>query len=114
MADVTIRYGNSDADSPPDIVATETVVFVSSTDLPKNTDTGYDEDNYPASPAVNYYFQADLAGQDSLRSQVFSPNDGHGEWNDLIFPADGTWAVGVFDVSDDSQVATTNVTVVAV
>jgi hypothetical protein len=112
MAAVTIRYGNSDADSPPDIVAGETVVFVSSTDLPANTLTGYDATKYPASPAVNYYFLATKAGQDDLRSQVFGPDDGHGEWNDLIFPASGTWAVGVFDVADDSQIATTNVSVV--
>jgi hypothetical protein len=113
MAAVTVRYGNSDADSPPDIIAGETVLFISTTDLPKNTSTGYDNTKYPASPAVNYYFLAELAGQDDLRSQVASPNDGHIEWPDLILPAAGAWAVGVFDVSDDSQVATTTVTVVS-
>jgi hypothetical protein len=108
---VTVRYGGSDDDSPPDIIAGETTVFVSSTDLPANTSTGYDDTKYPASPAVNYYFQAELAGQDNLRSQVFGPDDGHGEWNDLVFSADGSWDVKIYDASDDSQVATATVTV---
>ena len=113
MATVTVRYGSAGGDNEGDVITTETAVHISSTDLPANTSTGYDAAIYPASPAVNYYFQAELAGQDDLRSQVFGPDDGHGEWHGLIFPAVGTWTVGVFDVADDSEVATTNVTVVA-
>lgn len=107
MATVTERHGGDD------VVATVTAVHISSTDLDANTDTGYDPDNYPASPEVTYYFQAELAGQDDLRSQVFAPNDGHGEWQGLIFPADGTWAVHVRKVEDDSSVANLSVEVVA-
>jgi hypothetical protein len=108
MAAVTIRHGG--AGNP---VAGVTACYISSTDLPKNTATGYDATKYPASPAINYYFQAELAGQDDLRSQVFSPDDGHGEWNDLIFGAAGTWSVHCRAVADDSSVANLSVEVVA-
>lgn len=107
MATVTVRYGGDE------VVERQTAVHVSSTELPSNTDTGYDPDNYPASPEVTYYFRAVLAGQDELRSQVFAPNDGHGEWHGLVFPADGSWDVDVCLVEDDSVVATTSVTVEA-
>lgn len=110
MAAVTIRYGDQEAGD--DVIARVTATHISSTDLPANTATGYDETKYPASPEVLYYFSAELAGQDDLRSQVFAPDDGHGEWQGLIFPATGTWAVHARKVSDDSSVASTNVTVV--
>lgn len=103
---VTIRHGGDD------VIAKITAVHVSSTDLPKNTDTGYDPENYPASPEVLYYFQAELAGQDDLRSQVFAPDDGHGEWQGLVFPAAGTWAVHARKVEDDSSVADISVEVI--
>lgn len=109
---VTVRFAGSDDDTPPDVVAGQTVLFISTTDLPANTLTGYDADNYPASPAVYYYVQAELAGQDDLRSQVAGPDDGHIEWNDLILPAAGTWDIKVYDVADDSEVVSTTVTAV--
>lgn len=106
MATVTERHGEGD------VVHAQTAVHISSTDLEPNTDTGYDPDNYPASPQVTYYFQAELAGQDDLRSQVFAPNGGKGYWEGVIFPAAGTWAVHCRKVSDDSSVASLNVEVV--
>jgi hypothetical protein len=105
VAAVTERHGEGD------IVNRVTAVHISCDDLPKNTLTGYDPDNYPASPEVTYYFQAELSGQDDLRSQVFAPDDGHGEWHGLVFPAAGTWAVHARKVSDDSSVASLNVEV---
>ncbi len=110
MAAVTIRYGGQDEDE--DVIARVTAVHVSSTELPSNTDTGYDPDNYPASPEVLYYFQAELAGQDDLRSQVFAPDDGHGEWQGLIFPVAGAWTIHCRKVADDTSVANLAVTVV--
>lgn len=95
-----------------DIVHAQTAVHITCTELPKNTATGYDPDNYPASPEVTYYYQAELAGQDNLRSQVFAPDGGSGEWQGLVFPVAGTWALKIRKVADDSQVATTNVTVI--
>ena len=106
MAAVTVRYGGDE------VVAKVTAVHISSTELPSNTSTGYDPDNYPASPEVLYYFQAELAGQDDLRSQVFAPDDGHGEWHGLVFPAAGSWAVHCRKVEDDSSVANETVEVV--
>lgn len=106
MATVTVRYGGST------VTAGVTSVHISSTALPANTATGYNVDNYPASPAVNYYFSAELAGQDSARSQVFAPNGGKGEWQGWCPPAAGSWAIHCRKVSDDSSVA--NTTLVAV
>lgn len=102
---VTVRYGGDT------VTHAVTAVHVSSTDLPKNTTTGYDPTHYPASPEVTYYFSAELAGQDDLRSQVFSPNGGHGYWEGVVFPAAGSWAVHARLVADDSSVANTTVTV---
>lgn len=100
-AAVTVRYGG------PTVTAKVTAVHISSTDLPANTSVGYDTANYPASPAVNYYFSAELAGQDTARSQVFAPNGGKGEWQGWTPPAAGTWAIHARKASDDSSVANT-------
>jgi hypothetical protein len=105
MATVTVRYGGDT------VTAGETAVHVSSTELPANTLTGYDPDVYPASPEVTYYFSAEKAGVDSLRSQVFAPDDGHGEWHGVIFPSSGSWAVHVRATADDSSIANEGVTV---
>jgi hypothetical protein len=108
MATVSARHAGDD------IVAKETALFITSADLPANTDTGYDDDNYPASPAVTYYFSIEKTGQDSLVSQVFTPSadDGVGEWNDVIIPATGTWTLHARKTADDSSVANTTLTVV--
>ena len=67
----------------------------------------------PASGApINYYVVASLAGQDDLRSVVFGPSsDGEFTWDNLIFPADGTWALTLYDAADDSSVASDTVAV---
>lgn len=106
MATVTTRYGGDT------VTAAVTAVHVSSTELDSNTDTGYDPDNYPASPQVTYYFSAELTGEDSARSQVFSPNGGAGYWEGWVPPAAGTWDIHVRKVSDDSSVASTTLEVV--
>lgn len=96
------------------ITAKLTVCRITTDDVPPNTSTGYDTDDYPASPAVNYYFRATLAGQDDLVSNVFSTNaDGFAEWNGLIFPAAGTWDLNLCNDADDSVVADENVVVAA-
>lgn len=102
---VTFRYGGDT------VTASETAVHVSCTDLPSNTLTGYDADNYPASPEVTYYFSGELAGEDSARSQVFSPNGGAGYWEGWVPPAAGTWAVHVRKVADDASVVSANLVV---
>ena len=58
------------------------------------------------------YISAELAGHNALRSAPFvGASDGTGPLFSVIFPAAGTWAVKVRKVSDDSQLATQNVTV---
>jgi hypothetical protein len=106
MATVTVRYGGDT------VTAKETAVHISSTSLEANTSTGYDEDNYPASPAVTYYFSAELTGQDTARSQVFTPDGGKGQWEGWTPPAAGSWTIHIRKTSDDSSVA--NTTLVAV
>lgn len=89
-----------------------TAVRVTCSDVPSNTSTGYDADNHPASPAINYYFKFSLTGQDDLVSPLFSTNStGIAEWNDVILPAAGTWTLDVVDASDDSVDATASVVV---
>lgn len=105
-AAVSVRYGGDT------VTHAVTAVHVSSSGISPNTLTGYNANNYPASPEVTYYFQAELAGQDDLRSQVFAPDGGHGYWDGVVFPAAGTWAVHLYKASDDSSVASTNVVVV--
>jgi hypothetical protein len=109
MATVTATYEGDD------IVATQTALFVTCDEVPANTLTGYDADNYPASPAVTYYFSIEKSGEDTLRSQVFTPDavDGHGEWPDVIVPESGSWTLHCRNADTDSSVANSALTVVA-
>jgi hypothetical protein len=76
------------------------------TGVASNTSTGYDDDNYPASPAVAYYFSLEKSGSDSLVSPVFVASaDGTAEWHDVIPPAAGTWTLHLRKVADDSSAA---------
>ena len=112
MATVDVRY--ADQDEGADIIAAQTTLFFTCEDAPANTTTGYDDDNYPASPAVSYYFSLEKTGEDSLVSQVFVPStdEGHGEWNDVTAPAvTGTWTLHLRKTADDSSVANTTITV---
>ena len=93
------------------ITAVVTAVNISCDDADANTATGYDTDNYPASPALVYHFRARKSGADDLISEQFSTNsDGVFMWPSVIFPSAGTWAVSLRDAAD-AQIATTNVTV---
>lgn len=77
-----------------------------------NTLTGYDPDNYPASPEVVYYLSAEATGEDSLVSPRFAVSSaGTYDWYDVIFPAAGTWTLHLRLDSDDSSVANTSLTV---
>lgn len=78
----------------------------------QNTDTGYDEDNYPASPEMLYYLTFELGGDELGRSYIFGTNDeGTHEFYNYVFPEDGSWTVRLNNASDDSSVATASVTV---
>lgn len=72
------------------------------------------EDNTAAGAERRYYLKATLAGQDPLRSHVFSPSqDGKHTWDDVMFPAAGSWTLAMHDVLDDSVVHSESVTVSA-
>jgi hypothetical protein len=95
------------------IDATKTACRVDVTAADQNDDTGFNPANYPASPEFRYYILADApAGTDDLRSHVFAvSDDGKHSWNNVIFPAAGSWTLRLRDASDDSDVATAGVTV---
>jgi hypothetical protein len=101
-------------DTRPDdtITAKVTACHFTVSGLPTNDAAEYDENEIPTEPAVAYYFQASLAGQEDLKSHVFTPSaDGDHEWDGVIFPAAGTWTLEVLDVSDDSTADSTSVVV---
>ena len=85
---------------------------ISCTGADSNTSTGYDTDNYPASPQVVYRFRARKTGSDDLLSEPFSTNSsGAHQWNGIAFPSAGSWTVTLRNTDGDSQVATLAVTV---
>jgi hypothetical protein len=60
-----------------------------------------------------YRIVASATGEDDLVSHAFAPNaDGQHEWDNVIFPAAGSWTVDLRDTADDSQEATLSVTVI--
>ncbi|TFH66384.1 MAG: hypothetical protein E4G90_03835 [Gemmatimonadales bacterium] len=79
----------------------------------QNDLTGFDADLYPSSPEFRYYILADApAGVDDLKSHVFGVDEnGDSAWDNVIFPAAGSWTLRLRDASDDSDVATAAVTV---
>lgn len=94
------------------VINTVTATNVAVTAADSNTATGYNAANIPASPQVVYYIRATASGQDTLESYRFSTDSAGGHlYQDLIFPAAGSWTVTLRDDSDDSQVATAGVTV---
>lgn len=59
-----------------------------------------------------YRIRARKTGSDDLISHAFAPNfDGKHQWDDVTFPASGTWTVTLRDTSDDSEEATISVVV---
>lgn len=87
------------------IVAKSTVCRITADDVPSNDVQEFDPNIYPTAPVVNYFYKAELAGQDPLVSPVFSTNsEGFAEWNGLIFPAAGTWDLNLVDADSGSVV----------
>lgn len=76
--------------------------------------TGLDANDPADGSEKRYYLVATLSGQDPLRSVVFGPSsDGKAYWENLMFPADGSWTLELRDVEDDSVVHSESVTVAA-
>ena len=85
---------------------------VNVTSAPVSDTAAYDPLKYPTSPEIRYYLSFECAGQDTGKSQVFSPAaDGSFEFNSYIFPASGSWTIHLRKVSDDSSAANLAVTV---
>lgn len=81
-------------------------------DADQNDITAYDTTSYPTSPELRYYLSFEEGGEEWGRSYVFGVGEtgGH-EFNNYIFPHDGSWTVHLRDESDDSSVANAAVTV---
>jgi hypothetical protein len=98
--------------SSGNITAVVTTCKVSVADAASNDASEYDVEAVPTEPELRYYFTLSKAGQDTLRSHVFSTDaDGSHVWNSVTFPAAGTWTLAIKDASDDSTVTSTSVSV---
>lgn len=93
-------------------IAVVQAINLTTDELPANTLTGYDADDYPASPALTYYISIEKSGEDSLVSPVFTPSatDGIFQWPSVIIPVAGSWTAHIRLTSDDSSVANTSIT----
>jgi hypothetical protein len=99
----------SASDAAPEAVVQAINISVDA--APANTATGYDTDNYPASPQVTYYISVEATGEDTLLSEVFSTNeDGTHTWSGVIIPAAGSWTAHLRNAVSDASVANTAIT----
>lgn len=95
-----------------EIENTVTAANITVTGATSNTLTGYDPDEYPASPEYLMYLQCALSGQTTMQSYRFAVNsEGEFTWPSVIFPAAGTWTVTARLDADDSQLASASVVV---
>lgn len=100
------------AASPTSGVHLTTVFDVTCSGVIDNDPTAYDATKTPTEPMLTYYFKFALAGQDSLKSNVFSTNGADvAEWHDVLIPAAGSWTLTVNATADDSVKATATVVV---
>jgi hypothetical protein len=100
------------AATPTSGVHLTTAFEVACTAISSNDLTAYNATLYPSSPQLTYYFKFALAGQDSIKSPVFSTNSGSvAEWHNVILPAAGSWTLTINSTADDSVKATATVVV---
>lgn len=98
--------------TPASPIGVLSAVRVNVTAADTNDSGNEDLDAYPIDPEIQYYLLFDNPDGDDGKSYVFSPSqDGKHEFNDYVFPNAGSWVVRLKDASDDSEVATANVTV---
>jgi hypothetical protein len=94
------------------ITAKVTVVKFDLAGMDLNDSADYTTGAYPTWPEIRYYITFTLDSVELGRSPEFAPNhDGEWQFNNYIFPEAGAWTVGVYKVSDDSEVKTQAVTV---
>lgn len=78
----------------------------------QNVSTTPDLDAYPVQAEVRYYIAFELGGEEKGRSYEFGVSETGGHlFANYVFPEDGAWTVNLRKVSDDSSVATDEVTV---
>lgn len=94
------------------ITATETVCKVNVTEAPPNDATTYDAENTPSMDPIVYYLKLSATGEDDLVSQRFTTSQAElFQWDNVIFPAAGSWTLDLCLDADDSVEATAAVTV---
>lgn len=79
-----------------------------------NDAASYDAGAVPTQDDVRYILVASATGEDDLVSHEFTVSaDGEHVWDNLIFPATGTWTIDLVNQDGDVVDATLAVTVVA-
>lgn len=95
-----------------DVIAVVSACRVSVTGANDNDPTTYDADNIPSMDPIPFRLVATKTGTDNLISHEFNVSaDGEHQWDNVIFPDDGSWTVDLVDQRDDSVAATLAVTV---
>jgi len=87
---------------------------------PSNDPATYSASATPSMTPKKYKLTASKTGSDTLTSHVFTPQASSGTatapsgghvWDNLIFPASGSWTISLIDLADSSVDATLAVTV---
>jgi hypothetical protein len=66
-----------------------------------------------ADPTIRHRVKAECSGQATLVSHEFQPSsDGNHTWFNVMFPADGSWTLTLYNTANDATVITAAVTVV--
>lgn len=75
--------------------------------------TTYDTAELPREDAIPFRFVATKAGVDDLVSHEFNVSaSGEHTWDNVLFPATGTWSLKLVDQRNDSTAATLSVSVI--
>ena len=95
------------------VVAVESACRIEVTGAQDTDSATYDEDALPTEESIPYRLVASKTGFDDLVSHEFVVSaDGEHQWDNVIFPDDGSWTVDLIDQRDDSTAATLSVTVI--
>jgi len=95
------------------VVATKTAVRFDISGGDPNDEASFDAGAYPTSPEFRYVLTMVEGGTEYGRSQVFGVTpDGAFQFNNYIFPHDGTWTCQLYDVTEGFTAVTSAATVV--
>ena len=98
------------------VVAKQTAVRFDIAGGDPNDEANWAADQYPTSPEFRYVLTMVEGGTEYGRSQVFGVTpDGAFQFNNYIFPHDGTWTCQLYDVTDGiNETATADAATVVV